>query len=269
MLCHPPRAVTRFVVNPARLMASGEFDTTATLTISRNGARIAFLARDAAGADLQLYVRELSALDYFARVLDESPDAERLEMLRERIEYFLHLPEPSRSEELAELDRAVLALDQRGAWRVTATWLNILMELPNEALVAGLRARLAAYEALDPEARKQADWMLDMVITQELLSPQRVRVRDTLSMLGHERPTEVPDAAVPEGPETPAGVPLEVDEMLVLAESNGKEISVPKNKVRERRESESSLMPENFADAIPQKDFNHLLAFLLSKSVKP
>src|SRR5439155_9862505 len=107
--------------------------------------------------------------DYFARVLDESPDAERLEMLRERIEYFLHLPEPSRSEELAELDRSVLALDKGGAWRVTATWLNVLMELPNEALVAGLRARLAAHEDLDPPARQRADWMLDMVITQELL----------------------------------------------------------------------------------------------------
>src|SRR5712675_1648417 len=116
-------------------------------------------------------------------------------MLRERIEYFLRLPEPSRSEELAELDRAVLALNEQGAWRVTATWLNVLMELPNDAMVAALHARLAAHEALDPEARKRAEWMLDTVITQELASPQRVRVRDTLSMLGHERPTDIPEAA--------------------------------------------------------------------------
>ncbi|HYR63572.1 MAG TPA: tetratricopeptide repeat protein [Actinomycetota bacterium] len=152
--------------------------------------------------------------DYFARVLDESPDAERLGMLRERIEYFLRLPEPSRSEELADLDRAVLALDERGAWRVTATWLNVLMELPNEALVAGLQARLAAHEALDPQARQNADWMLDMVITQELLAPQRMRVRDTLSMLGHERPAEVPEVPVPEGTRTPAEDAPEVDEIL-------------------------------------------------------
>jgi tetratricopeptide (TPR) repeat protein len=175
--------------------------------------------------------------DYFARMLEESPDAERLEMLRERIEYFLHLPEPSRSEELAELDRSVLALDERGAWRVTATWLNVLMELPNEALVAGLRARLAAHEGLDPEARKQADWMLDMVITQELLSPQRVRVRDTLSMLGHERPTEAPDAAVPEGMGTPADVPPEVNEMLLRGRQEFDDAQLP-SAVNPRRASQ-------------------------------
>jgi tetratricopeptide (TPR) repeat protein len=152
--------------------------------------------------------------DYFARVLEESPEAERLSMLRERIEYFLRLPEPGRSEELAELDRSVLALDEQGAWRVTATWLNVLMELPNEALVAGLQARLGAHEDLDPPARQRADWMLDMVITQELLSPQRVRVRDTLSMLGHERPTDTPESPVPEGIGTPADVPPGVEEIL-------------------------------------------------------
>ena len=155
-----------------------------------------------------------SRADYFARVLDESADAERLEMLRERIEYFMRLPEPGRGEELAELDRAVLALDERGAWRVTATWLKVLMELPNDALVAAMQARLAAHEALDAQTRKQASWMLDMVITQELLSPQRVRVRDTLAMLGHERPADVPETALPEGIVTPVDVRTEVDEMM-------------------------------------------------------
>jgi hypothetical protein len=135
-------------------------------------------------------------------------------MLRDRFEYFLRLPEPGRSEELAELDRSVLALDERGAWRVTATWLNVLMELPNEALVAGLQARLAAHEALDPHARQNADWMLDTVITQELLAPQRMRVRDTLSMLGHERPADIPEVPVPEGTQNPADVAPDVDEIL-------------------------------------------------------
>jgi putative heme-binding domain-containing protein len=57
--------------------------------------------------------------------------------------------------------------------------------------------------------------------------------------------------------------------MIVLAESTGKEISVPKAEVRERRESETSLMPDNFSDLIPPDDFNNLLAFLLSKTGKP
>jgi tetratricopeptide (TPR) repeat protein len=152
--------------------------------------------------------------DYFARVLEESPDDERLEMLRERIEDYLHFPEPRRSEELTELEGAVLALDELGAWHVTATWLNVLMELPNEALVAGLHARLAAHEALDPQARKKAEWMLDMVITQELLSPQRVRVRDTLVTMGYERPVDVPDDALPEGIVTHTDALPDVEEIL-------------------------------------------------------
>ena len=61
----------------------------------------------------------------------------------------------------------------------------------------------------------------------------------------------------------------EEGEMLVLAEATGKEISVPKKDVRERRESETSLMPDNFSDVIPLEEFNHLMAFLLSKGSQP
>ncbi|MEY2429117.1 MAG: hypothetical protein QOJ40_2002, partial [Verrucomicrobiota bacterium] len=60
----------------------------------------------------------------------------------------------------------------------------------------------------------------------------------------------------------------EEGEMLVLAQANGKEISVAKKDVKERRESETSLMPDNFSDAIPREDFNNLIAFLLSKGSK-
>jgi hypothetical protein len=56
--------------------------------------------------------------------------------------------------------------------------------------------------------------------------------------------------------------------MLVLAEATGKEISVRKTDVKERRESETSLMPDNFSDVIPAADFNNLLAYLLSKNRK-
>ncbi len=57
----------------------------------------------------------------------------------------------------------------------------------------------------------------------------------------------------------------EEGEMLVLAESTGKEISVAKKDVQERRESETSLMPDNVSELMSAEDFNHLLAFLLSK----
>jgi putative heme-binding domain-containing protein len=58
-------------------------------------------------------------------------------------------------------------------------------------------------------------------------------------------------------------------EMAIIAQSNGKELSVPRKDIRERRTSETSLMPDNFGDAIPKTDFNDLMAFLLSKNVKP
>ena len=47
-----------------------------------------------------------------------------------------------------------------------------------------------------------------------------------------------------------------------------KEISVPKANVAERRESGTSLMPENFGELLTQEQFDDLVAFLLSKGTK-
>lgn len=57
----------------------------------------------------------------------------------------------------------------------------------------------------------------------------------------------------------------EEGETVVLAESTGKEISIPKNQIAERRQSETSLMPENFGELLTEEQFNHLLAYLLSQ----
>jgi putative heme-binding domain-containing protein len=58
-------------------------------------------------------------------------------------------------------------------------------------------------------------------------------------------------------------------EIVIIAQSTGKELSVPRKDIKERRTSESSLMPDNFGEAIPKGDFNDLIAFLLTKNVKP
>jgi putative heme-binding domain-containing protein len=58
----------------------------------------------------------------------------------------------------------------------------------------------------------------------------------------------------------------EEGEMVVFAESTGKETSIPKKQIKERRESESSLMPDNFSEVIPEKEFDSLLAYLLEKN---
>jgi putative heme-binding domain-containing protein len=60
----------------------------------------------------------------------------------------------------------------------------------------------------------------------------------------------------------------EEGELLVLADSTGKEISIPLKDIEQRRESETSLMPDNFGDAIPVDDFYNLMAFLLSRNNK-
>jgi putative heme-binding domain-containing protein len=60
----------------------------------------------------------------------------------------------------------------------------------------------------------------------------------------------------------------EEGETVILAESTGKEISIPKNQITERRLSETSLMPENFGELLNDDQFNDLLAFLLSRRAK-
>ena len=55
----------------------------------------------------------------------------------------------------------------------------------------------------------------------------------------------------------------EEGELLVLADSAGKEFSVPKSRIKRRAPSTLSPMPSNFAETIPPQDFNDLLAFLL------
>ena len=57
--------------------------------------------------------------------------------------------------------------------------------------------------------------------------------------------------------------------LVVLAESTGKEITVPKANIAERRESDVSLMPENFGEALSPADFANLMAWLLAQRVQP
>ncbi|MEO8351660.1 MAG: PVC-type heme-binding CxxCH protein [Chthoniobacteraceae bacterium] len=52
---------------------------------------------------------------------------------------------------------------------------------------------------------------------------------------------------------------------LVFADMTGKEMSVPAANVKERTESETSLMPPAFGEAIPKQDFDDLIAYLLSQ----
>ncbi|MBX3744261.1 MAG: c-type cytochrome [Verrucomicrobiae bacterium] len=57
--------------------------------------------------------------------------------------------------------------------------------------------------------------------------------------------------------------------LLVLANSAGLEFTMPKAEVTERRESGVSLMPSNYAEALSEEDFHHLLAYLLAQRGQP
>lgn len=60
----------------------------------------------------------------------------------------------------------------------------------------------------------------------------------------------------------------EEGQQLVYVDGTGKEFTVSKPELAERRESESSLMPENFSELLKPEDFDHLMAFLLSQHGK-
>ncbi|MHB1557449.1 MAG: PVC-type heme-binding CxxCH protein [Isosphaeraceae bacterium] len=57
----------------------------------------------------------------------------------------------------------------------------------------------------------------------------------------------------------------EEGEILVLADSQGKEIRVPKDAIAERKSSPMSPMPANFAEQVPEVEFESLMDYLLSR----
>jgi putative heme-binding domain-containing protein len=57
----------------------------------------------------------------------------------------------------------------------------------------------------------------------------------------------------------------EEGQVLVLADNQGKEVRVPKDAVDERTVSQLSPMPADLAAQIPEADFYHLVAFLLTQ----
>ena len=61
----------------------------------------------------------------------------------------------------------------------------------------------------------------------------------------------------------------EEGEVLILADQNGKKQRIPLSDIEERKLIESSAMPANVDELLKPNDFHDLLAFLLTKTVKP
>jgi putative heme-binding domain-containing protein len=60
----------------------------------------------------------------------------------------------------------------------------------------------------------------------------------------------------------------EEGQTLTIADATGKEVTIDKSKIKRRIESKLSLMPSNFGEIIPEKDFDDLMSFLLSTAQK-
>ncbi len=56
----------------------------------------------------------------------------------------------------------------------------------------------------------------------------------------------------------------EEGQTLVFANDQGQEFSIDKNNIAEQKVSPYTLMPDHFRETIPEEDFKHLLAYLLS-----
>lgn len=138
--------------------------------------------------------QEGTRMHHFVRLLAEESEEVAVQSLRERLADYTLLPDPRRVQALAELDLAMLQLPEDQAQRLTNAWLTVLMELPHEQFLAGLHGRMAAHEALDQPSRELAARILDHTIQNELLAPQRIRVRDTLYSIGYRRPGELEEA---------------------------------------------------------------------------
>jgi putative heme-binding domain-containing protein len=68
---------------------------------------------------------------------------------------------------------------------------------------------------------------------------------------------------------TITGLMLRVEgEVLLVADSEGKEIRIPLKEIDKNRETMLSPMPANFGDVIPEADFHHLMAYLLDQKAK-
>ena len=53
--------------------------------------------------------------------------------------------------------------------------------------------------------------------------------------------------------------------VLVVTDTTGREISIPKSKIKQRIQSNASLMPDNLGTALSQRDFCDLIAYLLAQ----
>ncbi|MGH9131864.1 MAG: tetratricopeptide repeat protein [Acidimicrobiales bacterium] len=126
--------------------------------------------------------------DHFVALLSCVTATERADLLRERVTRLLALPDAARDAALIELDASAYKLVTLAARAVIASQLSAVMELPNDAQEAVVRALMDARNLLGQEGKDAADLVLDGAVGDALDGPQRILVRDFMYSMGFVRP---------------------------------------------------------------------------------
>lgn len=141
-----------------------------------------------AEAELAAEHPEWTRTDHFVALLAEVEPEVRGSLVRERLARLMALPGPAAGAALVELGTSVFAQPVRDARAVVIAELSAVMELPNDAQEAVVRALMDARNKLEPEARERADQVLEGAVGNALDGPQRILVRDYLYSMGFVRP---------------------------------------------------------------------------------
>lgn len=125
-------------------------------------------------------------LSHVARLLADTTDDEREQLLRDRLLRAASLPATGARADLEALIGSVATLPPDGYRDVLRDVIGVLMELPDQLLETACDVLCRVHREHDSTA--VLDETLDAVISDRLFGPQRVRVRDLLEANGWVRP---------------------------------------------------------------------------------
>jgi putative heme-binding domain-containing protein len=177
-----------------------------------------------------------------------------------------------RAAKVAELDKQVAALTKG-------------LPPPDARLADLIKKRAAAFASAKPDVEQGAKLFTKHCAACHRIADQGGKIApqlDGIGVRGLERlledtldPNRNVDQAfrarviTTKDEKTVTGLMLRVEgEVVVVADAEGKEVRVPAADVAANRETMLSPMPANFADVIPEAEFAHLLAYLLSQRAK-
>ncbi len=125
-------------------------------------------------------------LSHVARLLADTDEAEREQLLRDRLLRAASLPPTGMRADLDALIGSLAGLPLDGYRKVLRTLLGVLMELPDQLLETACDVICLVHS--EHASAAVLNETLDAVINDRLFGPQRVRVRDLLEAKGWVRP---------------------------------------------------------------------------------